>query len=112
MENQDYFLLIYLGIIAVAFVVIAALILIRKRNRKAKLNTINTVERVKHRDYLHIMYIVFKNTPVLKHLFARIKETVRTQYPADEVAINRKVSSILSIIYINFLFKINIKNTK
>ena len=98
MEGKDNFLLIYLGLVAVAIIIVAVMLLTRRSRLKNKLNTINTVEKVKHKDYFHIMYIVFKNTPILRHLYARVKETVKTQYPADEVAINKKVSHILVIV--------------
>lgn len=88
-------LIIYAVIILLA--VIALLVVLRKKRAVQKSMGFTPKKRGNGRNRLYLLYTIYRNFPLVDKFFARLRRNVSTLYPADNLSINKKATSIMNL---------------
>lgn len=94
MDRESIIVLILCVVLAVALAGI--LIYLHLAKKKAQQTDFSVKQKSGSKNALIFIYRFYQNVPFLKKYFAKVHESVRLTYPADEVSVNKKVTRILT----------------
>ena len=88
-------MLIIMGVLIVILGGILFYMLRQSRSAEKADLMIKAQKKRNTRNYLYHIYVIFTSVPVLKNYFQRIRNRIRIIYPADEISINTKATSMV-----------------
>lgn len=80
---------------ALILAVLVVLYIIIRARRRVQRDTRKELEKLKKKNtknHLYFLYRVYMATPVLRRYFIKMKNMLRTSYPADEISLNAKTT--------------------
>ena len=80
---------------ALILAVLAGLYILFRAHRRTQRDTRRELDKIKKKNtknHLYFLYRIYMVTPILRRYFSKMKNMLRTTYPADEISLNAKTT--------------------